>query len=281
LNRLERSQRAADRGPRRLASAGVVVLATALTVGGVFVLNRFVHQRYVNPSAPRHGLRVMTWNLGKVYLPWESRASDRDLRHVAKVIREVNPHVVALQELRDQEQLGRLLAALGRGWRGAVPHDVYDRRAGLLIRLHGRFFELPTSSGRVAQGATLALAPDRELVVVSLHLDAFDPERRLEQGQEIVAEAARRGGLYVLAGDFNFDLRMAAKRSADHRLYGLLSADLVDAGARAGATTMFSRRLDYVYHQRRFDSEARVLRGRRINTMDHDLLIVDLRLTSR
>ncbi len=269
--------------PSRLGSLAIVALGTALTVGGVFVVNRFVHQRYVSESAPLRGLRLMTWNLGKVYLPWESRASDRDLQHVAKVIREVDPHVVALQELRDAEQLGRLLAALGRGWRGAVPHDAYDRRAGLLIRLHGRFFSLPTSSGRVAQGATLTLADGRKVVVASLHLDAFDPRRRLEQAEEILAEAGRCGQPFALLGDFNFDLRVTAKRDQDQRLYALLEAELHDAGKKAGATTIFSRRLDYVFYQRRrFDeSRARVLRGLRINTMDHDPLVVDLRLAPR
>ena len=244
--------------------------------------SRFLHQRYVAESAPPEGLRLLTWNVGKVYLPWESRATERDLQHIAKVIRQVNPHVVALQELRDAEQLGRLLALLGRGWRGSIPKDIYDRRAALLIRLPGSFFAVTTTSGRIAQGASVKLREGREATIVSLHLDAFDAQRRLDQAQEIVSIARKRADERALfiAGDFNIDPTTAAKRSADDQLYGLLSKGFIDAGAHAGVTTIFSRRLDYVFVSREVvvESRAQVLKGRRVNTMDHDPLVVDARL---
>lgn len=268
----------ASRGEQLQTLAWVLTLTT-LTVVGVMLLNHFVHRQFVTDSAPRHSLRLLTWNVGKIYLPWESRASNRDLRHIARVLRELHPHVVALQELRDREQLGRLLAELGRGWRGAIPADSYDRRAALLLRIHGRFFELPTTSGRIAQGAQLRLPDGRRVNVVSLHLDAFSAPRRLEQAQEISEGLGRRkADVDLLLGDFNLDPEAVKTRSADQQLQQWLTTNYVDAGKEAGTTTIFSRRLDYVFYRGKSvaSSKARALRGQRINTMDHDPLLVDL-----
>ncbi|MCK5798349.1 MAG: endonuclease/exonuclease/phosphatase family protein [Deltaproteobacteria bacterium] len=271
--------RSSPKGRPRAIVPGLIAIATLLAVLGVFVLNRFVHQRFITANGPRRGLRVLTWNVGKLYLPWESRASDRDLRHVAKVICAVNPHVVALQEMRDAEQLGRLLAILGRGWRGAIPHDPWDRRPALLIRLHGRFFTVPTTSGRVAQGATVDSPSGRHVTVVSLHLDAFDAQRRYDQAQDILASLEHRDkSPKILLGDFNIDPRTATKHSVDERLYGMLTRDLADAGAHGDATTIFARRIDYVFYSKRplAQSSVRVLREQRIHAMDHDPLVADI-----
>lgn len=226
-------------------------------------------------------LRVMTWNVGRLYLPWDSRAADSDLQHVAAVIRDARPHVVALQELRDPRQLGRLVAALGPGWRGRIPEDRWDRRAALLARLPAEFQGLPTSTGRTAQGALLRLHSGVELAVASLHLDAFDARRRLVQAQEILSGLRRLGSKHLLlAGDFNFDPAVAARGSNDQALYHYLTQELEDAGRRAGATTMISRRLDYVFYRSPAVKAVRaeVLRDKRIRAMDHDPVVVELAL---
>ncbi|MBW2736944.1 MAG: hypothetical protein JRH20_31565, partial [Deltaproteobacteria bacterium] len=161
-------------------------------VVGAYVFNRFVHQTFVTHNAPKQSMRLFTWNVGKIYLPWESRASNRDVEHIARVIRRINPHVVALQEIRNREQLGRLLVKLGPGWRGRLAEDNYDRRAALLSRLRTRFFELPTTSGRIAQAGEVTLPAQKgTLFVVSLHLDAFDAGRRLAQAEEMLARLQR------------------------------------------------------------------------------------------
>lgn len=266
----------------QLQTLAWVLALTGLTVVGVMLLNHFVHRQFVTDSAPRQSLRLLTWNVGKIYLPWESRASDRDLRHIARVLRELRPHVVALQELRDREQLGRLLTELGRGWRGSIPADSYDRRAALLLRVHGHFFELPTTSGRIAQGAELRLLEGRRVNIVSLHLDAFSAPRRLEQAQEITEGLRRRkADVDLLLGDFNLDPAAVKTQSADQLLQQLLTKNYVDAGKQAGTTTIFSRRLDYIFYRGKsvLRSKAHALKGKRINTMDHDPLLVDLTLS--
>jgi endonuclease/exonuclease/phosphatase family metal-dependent hydrolase len=268
------------RGRDKALWFAVILLLSATTAGIIFGLNRFVHSAYVTFGGPSRSLRIMTWNVGRIYLRLDSRASDRDLGYVAQVIREVNPQVVALQEMRDAKQLGRLLTLLGRNWHGRVPKDSYDRRAALLVRMKARYFELPTSSGRTAQGAVLSLPGGREITVASVHLDAFDPKRRLQQAEEIVANALRLGRKEVfIAGDFNLDVS-STRDSADQGLYQFLTRHFVDAGETAGATTLGARRLDYVFHRssRVKVRGARVLRTRRIDSLDHHPLVVEYQL---
>jgi len=258
-----------------------LVLSTTLAVGLTYLINRYVVGAGVSTDSQQRTLRILTWNIGKLYLKWDSRAADRDLEHVAQVIRELKPHVVALQELRGPTQLGRLATLMGPGWRAKVPEDAYDRRAGLLVRLPARFVNLPTSTGRVAQGGVVTLSGGLSVVVASVHLDAFDADRRLLQAEEILAGTQRLTlPDIVLAGDFNFDAATATGDSTDHRLYHFLTRQMVDAAEGAGATTMISRRLDYVFFRSRRVTgvNARVLRDRRINIMDHDPLLVELRL---
>lgn len=221
----------------------------------------------------------MTWNIGKLYIRGDSRAADADLHYVAAVIRSQNPHVVALQELRDPAQLAQLVAALGPGWRGRVPEDRWDRRAALVVRLHAHFHPLTTSTGRTAQAAVIELPDDASFTVVSLHLDAFDAKRRLVQAEEIAAGAQRLGQEDLLiAGDFNIDPSVGAHGSIDQDLYRFMTRDFIDAGVNAGPTTFVHWRLDYVYYRspRVQKVKARVLRDRRINIMDHDPLVVEL-----
>lgn len=262
---------------------GSLVLIGTVTVTLIFGINQFVHSRYVTFSVPRESLRLLVWNVGRIHLRWDSRASDRDLAHVAKVIREVNPHIVALQEVRDPGQLGRLLTKLGSRWRGRLPEDIYDRRAALLLRLRARFFELPTSSGRTAQGAIVSLPGGREVTVASVHLDAFDPARRMEQAEEIVAGTRRFGhGRIILAGDFNCDPASTTRDSIDQRLYGFLRSGFDDAAREAGSTTVAAQRLDYVFIARGSARvyDAKVLRTQTVGSMDHYPLVVELGLTS-
>lgn len=258
----------------------VLLLITALATGATYLINRYLGDA-VSLEREQRTLRVMTWNIGKLYLKWDSRAADRDLSHVADVIREVAPHLVALQELRGPTQLGRLATMLGPQWRASVPEDQYDRRAGLLVRIPVQFIGFPTSTGRIAQGAQVNLGRGTRFTVASLHLDAFDPKRRMLQAEEILAGANRLGDRnMVLAGDFNFDASVAAHGSLDQRLYRLLTQELVDAASDAGATTVVSRRLDYVFYRsaRVKRVSAQVLQDKRINIMDHDPLVVELSL---
>ncbi|MFH1131765.1 MAG: endonuclease/exonuclease/phosphatase family protein [Pseudomonadota bacterium] len=253
-----------------------ILFAAGLCVLGVHLLNQYAHGDRINNRHQQPDLRVLSWNIGKIYLQWESRASDLDLEHIATVIKEANPQLVALQELKDSHQLGRLAKILGPKWRGNVPVDEYDRRAGLLVQIPARFIQLPTSTGRIAQGAIVTLPKGQEMVFVSIHLDAFDPERRLRQAEEILGGVQRLEiKETILAGDFNFDPNV--NKRSDAPLYRFLTSQLVDAAKDEGGTTLSSQRLDYVFYGSRRIKRTRsyVLHERRINIMDHDPVFVE------
>lgn len=260
-----------------LAWAGSLLVIALVAAAGLNTLNLFLGAPMTEPIE-QHRLRVMTWNIGKLYLRWDSRASDQDLNHVASILRQINPHVAALQEIKDRRQLGQLVAVLGPGWRGMLTEDRYDRRAALVVRLPASFHSLPTSSGRVAQAAVLTLPSGKRFAVTSIDLDAFDAKRRLLQAEEILAGARRlEEEDLILAGDFNIDSAVVARGSKDHDLYLFLSQQLQDAGKAVGATTIVSRRLDYVFFRgpNLRQTTAHVLRDRRVNVMDHDPLVVE------
>ena len=233
----------------------------------------------VKETQERTSLRLLTWNVGKIYLLWDSRVSDGDLQHIAAVIQEINPHLAALQEFRDQAQLNRLMALLSKEWRGAITEDQYDRRAVLLSRLPSRFFPLPSSTGREAQAAIIDFHPGLQIGVVSLHLDAFDANRRLLQAEEFYAGVLRLGeNRFIMAGDFNMDPTITSQNSIDQQLYQFLTREMVDAAAQSGATSLISRRLDYVFYRGLNVKRASeyVIRDKRINMMDHDPVVVEL-----
>src|SRR5258708_1552019 len=112
-------------------------------------------------------IRLLAWNLGRLHfggrvnrwLGLDSRASDGDLAHVARVIDGARVDLVAVQELRAHAQLERLGALLGEDWRAASPSgETCDRRAGLLVRasLSPEFSSVAMgTSGRFAQLVTI------------------------------------------------------------------------------------------------------------------------------
>src|SRR5262249_50964754 len=131
-------------------------------------------------------MRVLTWNVGKIYLgpDHDSRPTDADLAHVAGVIRELAPDVIALQELRDRPQLERLLAMLSGQYAGYVPdNEVNDRRVALLVanRPQLLFSQLVTSTGRAAALVRLVVA-ERQGTVGSFHSEGFDARLAPPQG---------------------------------------------------------------------------------------------------
>jgi endonuclease/exonuclease/phosphatase family metal-dependent hydrolase len=275
----------ADGGPRprpRRPSVPWFVLRLALlavlAAGAAALVDDFFGALVRQAREQQRSLRVMTWNIGKLYIGWDSRAADEDLPHIAQVIREADPHVVALQEVRDRAQLGRLLRALGEPWTGDLAEDQYDRRAALVTRLPARPVELPTSTGRTAQGAFVVSPEGSTPFLASVHLDAFDPRRRLTQAEEILSDIDRLEAKDVfLLGDLNLDPSVAARGSVDQHIYQLLTLRLADAARNLGSTTLVSRRLDYVLFRsdRVRRHHAKILRGRRLGLMDHDPLLVE------
>jgi endonuclease/exonuclease/phosphatase family metal-dependent hydrolase len=215
-------------------------------------------------------VRVLTWNVGKIYLGThgDSRPADADLKHIAAVIRETGPDLVALQEMRDRAQLDLLLAHLRGAYVGYVPdEEINDRRTAVLAknRPDVAFAQIVTSTGRAAAVARVTLG-NRQLSFVSVHLDAFNPRLRATQAEEIVDWTGRNDDReLILAGDFNFDADFLTNHEplhSDAEIYRLLTAHFEDAASGGRGTTIVDRRLDYLFSRGR-------LRRRLVQVMDH------------
>lgn len=245
---------------------------------GVASVNGMLNRMFDDTRLSPYTLRVMSWNIGNIHWRWDSRASDDDLRHIVSVINQQRPHLVALQEVRDQKQLNRILVMLGPIWRGRLAHDSYDRYVAIVSRLDGEFSVLQTSTGRSAQALSFAFSGYEPILVVSIHLDAFDEKRRMHQAEELLASVKRIDpAMTFLAGDFNFDPSEAIQSSLDRQTYRRLTEFAEDAAKDQGPTTIIAKRLDYIFY--RADDlkqvSARVLNQKHIKLMDHDPLLLD------
>jgi len=178
-------------------------------------------------------IRVMTLNLAHGRATARSQAGiaraeiERNLDRVARLVRDVGPDVVAIQE-----------ADAPSTWSGGFSHVEYvAERAMLSAVCHGRHFELPLFPVMIQYGTGLisagpltdcrsirfgsdqwdtkgfvlaTLAVDRRIVtVVSVHLDNRSAKRRMAQARMMVDELRRVDGPLIVLGDFNTDGRGA------------------------------------------------------------------------
>jgi endonuclease/exonuclease/phosphatase family metal-dependent hydrolase len=204
-----------------------VSLALGLLALAALVIVQLVRPRGPAAAALRPGtyrLRILTWNVGRVFLPFDqraadSRASDDDLAHIAEVMRETGPDVVALQELKGREQVDRLLDLVGGGYVGNVPErEINDRRVAILARVRARdggataraddapiFRSVTTSTGRSA--AAVSLPIDVGTLAGFPHPPTQKPAGRSPSGLDAVAGGARALVVSIHLDAFDRDLR--------------------------------------------------------------------------
>jgi len=232
-------------------------------------------------------LRVVTWNVGRLYSPrHNNRLDDADVPAVVRILGELHPDVVLLQELIDVRQLDAILGRL-RYERGAFAGKlaeccVYDRRTAVLVRaeLLPEFEEQSLgATGRNAMLAHFAVEGARG-AAISAHFDVFDPERRADQAHALAALAEARGEpLVVAGGDFNLDPVWAAgtDNAVDVETFTRLTRSFVDAGREAGATLVGLWRVDHLLIRGGATHVARVS-PRRLPMGDHFPLVLDVDL---
>ena len=244
-------------------------------------------------------LRLMTWNLGNGDLESESRTHTEDLPAVAKVINENNPDAIALQELTGEKQLKQLLNNLQDRYFGFVcSAGSADRVDAVLVKKHGGgtrgdrqpHFENFKAGDRFAAAVRFRLGSSLpEIVLISVHADAFNAARRRRFSEKVVDWARSQPGNRVVfvAGDFNFEVSTRNKSSLftddekhDSESYAHLLKSFGDLGRDAGATSINDRRIDYVFGDADGVSliDAEVLRGSAVGRMDHLPLLVEVAL---
>jgi endonuclease/exonuclease/phosphatase family metal-dependent hydrolase len=235
-------------------------------------------------------LRVVTWNVGRLYSPTHNnRLLHEDIPRVAAVLDELAPDVVLLQELVDRGQLDEIVERVSRArgpFDGAMAEKcAYDRRAAVVVRRerapafeeHGLGF-----TNRNAIVATFALDGDRgqRAAAISAHFDVFDAERRASQADALAELAETRGEPLVFAGgDFNLDPAWAAGTGSarDIATFTRLTRIFADAGRHGGATLMGLLRVDHllVRGARRWLAQVS---PRRLPLGDHFPLVLDVDL---
>ncbi|MCU1279539.1 MAG: hypothetical protein JWM53_3085 [bacterium] len=233
-------------------------------------------------------LRVVTWNVGRLYSPrHNNRLDDADVPRVAHVLDELDPDVALLQELVDVRQLDEIVTRLSRG-RGAfagamAERCAYDRRAAVVVRKErAPSFEEHGlgSSNRTAMVARFDAGDGVRAAALSAHFDVFSPERRAEQADALAALAEASGeSLVVAGGDFNLDPAWAAgtANARDLETFGRLTRSFADAGRDAGATLIGLWRVDHLLVRGARRWLARVS-PRRLPLGDHHPLVLDVDL---
>jgi endonuclease/exonuclease/phosphatase family metal-dependent hydrolase len=233
-------------------------------------------------------LRVVTWNVGRLYSPTHNnRLDDADVPRVARVLDELDPDVALLQEIVDVRQLDEIVTRLSRSRApvaGAMAERcAYDRRAAVLVRRdHAPAFEECSlgSTNRNAMVATFDAGDGRRAAAISAHFDVFNPERRAEQAHELAQMAENRDEAMVFAGgDFNLDPAWAAGTGAavDVATFTRLTRTLADAGREGGATLIGLWRVDHLLVRGAQRWLARVS-PRRLPLGDHHPLVLDVDL---
>ena len=233
-------------------------------------------------------LRVVTWNVGRLYSPTHNnRLDDADVPRVARVLDELDPDVALLQELVDVRQLDAIVTKLSRArapFSGAMAEScAYDRRAAVVVRSErAPAFEERSlgSSNRNAVVASFEAADGVRAAAISAHFDVFSPERRAEQADALAALAANRDEAVVVAGgDLNLDPAWAAGTAnvRDVATYTRLTRTLDDAGRDAGATLIGLLRVDHLLVRGARRWLARVS-PRRLPLGDHHPLVLDVDL---
>ncbi|MCZ6597178.1 MAG: endonuclease/exonuclease/phosphatase family protein [Planctomycetota bacterium] len=240
--------------------------------------------RFVPGPRDQTVLRVATWNVGGFDDGRPHALRVEDVEAVARTLLELDPDLVFLQEVGGRERYSYLLRSLGAGWDGVQSGGgdlaAFARRGDL------ERFDVRSPSTRV-----LGVHLRSRLGVVSavgVHAHAFSSRRRnlvVGSALDSLREEARSSAL-VFAGDLNLDLDLDKHRDLfsddahrDVETYNYVAERLLDAARGAGPTAEPDRRLDYVFvSEDAFEVvQAGPWKGRRVGSMDHDRVVVDLR----
>jgi endonuclease/exonuclease/phosphatase family metal-dependent hydrolase len=204
---------------------------------------------------------------------------------VARVLGELHPDVVLLQELIDVRQLHGILVRLEHdagAYIGELANPCgYDRHSAALVRAeHAPRFEhhMLGETTRGVVTASFDLGDGRRGAAISAHFDVFSTPRRAEQGAALAELAeARPEPLVVAGGDFNLDPVFSAGigNQDDLDTFARLTRTFCDTGV--GATLMGLFRVDHLL-LRGGAGHVATVSPRRLPLGDHHPLVLDVDL---
>ena len=233
-----------------------------------FVQNALAQE--IPEPVPGYSLRVLTLNLahgrkdGKHQMLQRKGTIQENLDDVAALLRDVRPHIVALQEA-DGPSL----------WSGSFDHVRYlAEKAGYAYTVRGEHVKrkrtsygtailstLPLKTPRsmtfapspptLPKGIVLATVllpgfPQREVDVLSIHLDFASPSTRKRQVEALAGKLKYRKGPFVVMGDFNCEWLEREKTLRDFAgRTGLATYRPWDETMRTFSKSM--KRLDWIF----------------------------------
>ena len=269
----------------------LLLLFCLMIVGAVHFAQPHESEEVSSPGKVVVSLRLLTWNIGYAELESDTRAHDKDLPAVAKVILREDPDAVALQEITGNVQLNTLLGLLHGKYRGAVAQQgTGDRFEAVLVKDAGVTFTPVPVGARYALGASFQSRDNaKQIVLLSAHADAFNAARRRAYTENLIdwAEARASSSQVFIAGDFNFELKAANETNIytdnvkhDSESYSHILRYFRDLGRAAGDTAINDRRIDYIFGPPALQSNgrAKVLRDAAVGRMDHWPLLVEVGL---
>jgi len=180
------------------------------------------------------------------------RSSPQKLDNIASVLRELVPNVVALQEVKGEEQARYLATGLNLYW-AYVPHGNAEFDWGLallseypIVSYQGRTIYLDDMKPRVALICRLAVE-EQTITVVNVHYYPGDYDSQLRQTMDVLADIREP---VILMGDLNlitYERQLVPLRD---RLLDTCLAVTTAASQEVRTTGTFrfgSTRLDYIF----------------------------------
>jgi endonuclease/exonuclease/phosphatase (EEP) superfamily protein YafD len=247
-----------------------------------------IHRYHPTPVALSHySIKVLNWNVAK------SNYGDAWIQEFNTLLRQYNPDIICLQEVRLCAKTQQMIGLTDRSWNFApnfidTHHNAY---AGILTAawahhqtgrsLLTQHYEPITQTPKVSLFTEYSLAPDNPLLIVNTHLINF-VERSLFQAQlkAIETRIASHTGAVIFSGDCNTwsQSRWRLLQQMATRL-GLTSAAFSLKDSLKIKRFLLSPPLDYIFYRGLCEYSATVLNH--CYASDHKPMLVKFRgLTS-
>ncbi|MBU0461265.1 MAG: endonuclease/exonuclease/phosphatase family protein [Nanoarchaeota archaeon] len=260
----------------------------------------------------KNKLRVMSWNIGQFYTPHFSLANylpflnqgvlpAKYMPLVASTIKMMSPHVVCLQEIRDQKynpekicQLNRLEEELKKKYKGYYgPYSLGGERRALLIKrkytVDKRFRIEELNLNKKEGVAIAAYIPQKKTWVANVHFEHYDFDLRQRQLKKVLDWLNEKKENIILAGDYNmrrtFRFTERYQQQIDDFFSSLMKKHhMRDASKNLGKTYFLkgiNLQLDYFFTNlpKKQKEKTFVLKDKRWRMMDHYPIVGDFFVT--
>ena len=141
--------------------------------------------RFAEKAPAKNELRVVTWNVGYFAPVTNKNLRDVDTDRVVKVLEEIIPDVIVLQELGELEQAESIAKRLGPEWNvfsAKTGHG--DQVSAILSKRSFERTECFSCGGRMTPGVSIETGDGTDLYVAGVH--SPHPARGIDENEESI-----------------------------------------------------------------------------------------------